>query len=345
MIYNSTITAVNESDVLSLLENAEDRFEYNTIAEATAIIIGEQEANWTKFMKGIGFSELATVMEGEEVIYEGAKLKSFISKAKAFFQMALSKLAELTKRFIAKIDQVFKTNDGFIKKYEKDLRKMTVPSDFEFKGYTFKNMGVPEYKTPEKVTISASNASSYADLNKDKYSKEYAEELLAPGATGDSFGAKLVNYFYGSKEKEKLAINVGDQLDILKNTKNMKKEAKDSYTKAAKEIKTFIKELEKAEREALKSPEEGQSLAQGQKIDQAYSTLISFWKAYANGASQKHGTYMRALGARNAQAKAICTKLITTGLKTSGKEKRKELKAKTEGFINTEDFLGAVEFI
>ena len=346
MIYNSTITAVNESDILSLLENAEDRFEYYTMAEASAIIVGEQEANWTRFMKGIGMSEFSTVLEGEQVIYEGARLKSFITKAKAYFQMALNKLAEITKSFIAKVDQFFKSNDSFVKKYEKDLKKMSVPADFEFKGYTFKNMGVPEYKTPEKVTINASNASSYADMNKEKYSKEHAEDLLAPGASGETFGDKLINYFYGSKEKEKLgSINIGEQVDILKSTKDLKKNAKDSYVKAAKEIKSFIKELEKGEREALKTPEEGQSLAQGQKIDQAYSTLISFWKAYANGAQQKHATYMRALGTRNRQAKAICTKLIVASGKAAGKEKRAEMKPKTEGFVNTEDFLGAVEFI
>ena len=116
MIYNSTITNVNESDIMSLLENAEDRFEYYTMAEATAITVAEQEENWTRFMKGIGLSELSTVMEGQEVVYEGARLKGFIEKAKAFFKMALNKLAELTKRFMAKIDQIFKTNDSFVKK-------------------------------------------------------------------------------------------------------------------------------------------------------------------------------------------------------------------------------------
>lgn len=342
MIYDSTITAVNESDILSLLENAEDRFEHYTMAEATAIIVSEQETNWTRFMQGIGMNELTTVMEGQEIIYEGARLKGFITKAKSWFQMALNKLAEITKSFMAKVDQIFKSNDAFVKKYEKQLGKISVPSDFEFKGYTFKNMGTPDYKTPEKVTISASNASSYADLNKEKYSKDHAEELLVPGASGESFGDKLTNYFYGSKEKTKLAsINVGEQVGILKDTKGLKKSAKDSYVKAAKEIKAFIKELERGEKEALKNPADGQSLSQGQKIDQAYSILISFWKAYANGAQQKHGAYMRALGVRNRQAKAICTKLLIA----TGKKTKEEPKPKNEGFVNTEDFLGAVEFI
>lgn len=338
MIYNSTITAVSESDILSLLENAEDRFENYTMAEAAAITIAEQEANWTRFMKGIGLSELSSIMEGEEIIYEGAKLKSFISKAKAFFQMAINKLAELTKRFIAKVDQLVRNNDVFVKKYEKELRNMSVPSDFEFKGYTFKHMETPEYQTPKKEPIEKVET---AGLTKDT-----AEILLTPGANGDTFADRLTNYFYGSKEKEKLAnINIGEQIDILKGTKDLKKKAKDSYTKAAKEIKTFIKELEKAEREALKKPDEGQSLEKGMNIDRAYSILISYWKAYANGAHQKHSTYMRALGVRNRQAKAICTKLLTGSIKQKGKADRKEIKAKTEGFINTEDFLGAVEFI
>lgn len=348
MIYNSTITNVNESDIMSLLENAEDRFEYYTMAEATAITVAEQEENWTRFMKGIGLSELSTVMEGQEVVYEGARLKGFIEKAKAFFKMALNKLAELTKRFMAKIDQIFKTNDSFVKKYGSTLEKMDqadVNKALEgFKGYKFENMENPKYAEPAKIEITAAKAETIA--NDDTYTKEHAEDILVPGSKDGSFSERLTIYFYGSKEKIELNnINLKEQLGYMKETKKLKQDAKKSYTEAAKKIKTFIKELEKAEREALKNPGDDQTLKQGQYIDQAYSKVISYWKAYSNGAHQKHGTYMRALGARNAQARAICTRAINAGHKAAGKGKREELKAKTEGFINTDAFLGAVEFI
>ena len=346
MIYNSTITAMNESDILSLLENAEDRFENYTIAEATAIIVREQEINWNRLMTGIGMSELATVMEGQEVIYEGARLEGFLKKVKAFFQAALNKLAELTKRFIAKIDQIFKANDSFVKKYKKDLVNITIPSDFEFKGYTFKHMETPQYEMPTGIstTLKPSDVKDIVE-HKDRYSKETVLDSLTPGTSGDSLNDRLIEYFYGSNEKQNLGnIKTTEQLNILSTTKDMKKKAKDSYTKAAKEIRSFIKELERAEKTSQEEYNKYDRLQDGMRIDQAYNLVIGFWKIYANGASQKHGTYMRALGARTAQAKAICTKLLSTKYKSDNK-KKEESKAKNEGFVNTEDFLGAVEFI
>lgn len=346
MIYNSTITSVNESDIMELLENAEDRFENYTMAEASAIIVAEQEANWTRFMKGVGLSELASVMEGQEVIYEGARLQSFLNKAKDYFKMALNKLAEITKSFIAKVDQFIRSNDGFLKKYESQLKKIDIPNDFEFNGYKFRNMETPAYSKPQgDGTISLSDVRRYTE---DVYNKEHAENELLPGTTkDDSFSERLVEYFYGSKEKETLHkgdINITDQIAIIKNTKDDKKKAKDSYTKAAKIIKEFIKKLEKAEKDALKNDKD-ENLSKGQAIDGAYNILITYWKAYSSCASQKHHAYMRALGARNKQAKAICTKLITSTGKAKGKEEREKIKAKMEGFVNTDAFLGAVEFI
>lgn len=348
MIYNSTITSVNESDIMELLENAEDRFENYTIAEASAIVVAEQEANWTRFMKGVGFSELATIMEGQEVIYEGARLQSFLNKAKGYFKMALNKLAEITKSFIAKVDQFIRSNDGFLKKYEKDLLKMTVPADFEFKGYTFKNMGVaPEYAEPTSaVKITSAAMAKSVEAGSGDLSKEAAENELLPGTnSNDSVSDRLVEFFYGEKEKKELKnIDIKKQIEIIKNTKDDKKKAKDSYTKAAKRIKAFIKELEKGEREAVKSDKIDSK--DGNAINEVYGKLITYWKAYSSCASQKHHAYMRALGARNKQAKAICTKLITTTGAAKGKEERAKIKAKMEsGFVNTDAFLGAVEFI
>lgn len=348
MIYDSNITTVNESEFMTLLENAEDRFEHYTIAEATAIIVGENETNWTNFMKAVGISELATIMEGQEVIYEGARLEGFIKKAKGWFQIALNKLAEITKSFITRINQFLTSNDAFLKKYEKELRGMSVPSDFEFKGYEFDHMKVPTYDNGAKkeVKLDGSNLGSILANRDSDYSKESAENAVFNGTpSGNSMSEKLRNYFYKNKEKEDISgkINIGHQIDILKNTKTLRKEAKDSYTKAAKEIKDIIKSLDKAEKEFRRDNKE--EAKQAARIDTAFNVLLSYWKAYASAASQMHGAYLGALGSRNSQAKAICTKLLVASNKSKGKEKRKDIKAKMEGFVNTDAFLGAVEFI
>lgn len=349
MIYSSTINGYNDKEAESMLENAEDRFEFNTIGEATMIVVGEQEQNWTNFMKGVGMDELASVMEGEEVVYEGARLQSFLEKAKGYFKMALNKLAEITKSFITKIDQFFRSNDSFVKKYESKLRNFKLPADFEFRGYNFVDSNLdttPSYPETKEKEVTAGNAASIVS-SKDSYSKEAAEGILV-SESGDSFGEKLTAHFYGEKSKDDLKnISLGKQLDILKGTKDLKKKAKDSYSKAHKSIKTIIKKLETAQKKNLKDVKT-EDLSERGSIDDAINVVLGYWKAYSSCVVQYHGAYMRALGARNRQAKAICAKAMNASLKEKGKDDRSSIKKShgiKEGFVDTDTFLGAVEFI
>ena len=351
MIYNSTVRSVNESEFETLLENAENRFEYETMAEASAIILGEQEANWTRFMQGVGLSELSSVMEGVEVIYEGARLQSFIKKAKAFFQMAINKLAEITKAFVAKVMQFVAPNTAFLKKYEKELAKA---GKVKFKGYNFSEAlnGTPRYEDKITVTQINDNATKNQIINnKDDYSKEKAESKFAEGSEG-TFAERIEKKLY-SGDKEEREFEVSKQVTVLKETKKLKDDAKKSYTAAAKSIKEIIKKLDKAEKDAMSKNVEKDNIAYANKTDQAYNILISYWKAYASCATTYHSAYMRALGARNRQAKAICTKALTSAMKSKGQTDRNKMrkgagmdeKNYNEGYVNTDAFLGAVEFI
>lgn len=356
MIYNSTITAVTESDIMSLLENAEDRFENYTMAEAVAITVSESEINWTRFMKGVGLSELSTIVEGQEIIYEGARLDKFIDKAKAFFKAILSKLAEITKSFIAKLDQFLRSNTSFIKKYESKLLKMTIPNDFEFRGYKFSNMEPPKYDHEKEGMYKAVDNMNQKDIlnRKDDYDKEHAENALFDKGTknfnsDDIFHDKLIKYFYNG-EKEKVDIDkdfeIKTQLGFIKNIKQDKKNAKDSYTKSAKSVKTIISDLEKAKNKLENSASKTKSVDGSAHIDNAMGIMLNYWKTYASCAHQMHGAYCRALSTRARQAKAICTKLIIADNKGTEKGKREKYKdTLREGFVETDAFLGAVEYI
>lgn len=341
MIYNSAINGVNESEAMSLLENAEDRFEYETIAEATAIVIGEQEANWTRFMKGVGFSELSTIMEGEEVIYEGAKLDAFIDKAKAYFKMALNKLAELTKRFIAFVERFVRSNDAFIKKYETQIRNAKFPSDFSYKGYNFNDAALDKEPTYNTTAITVT-----ADIDKDNYTREKAEDAVCSGE-GDTFAEKVFIHFHKGKEKVDIkSPDMSKQIEIVKKTKKLKEDAKKSYKNAHKAISNIIKDLEKSRKNTIKSKDDLQSAA---SMESALSAVITYWKAYSNAVTTYHGKYMSALGERNRQAKALCQKAVSYGLKNKGKADRNSMRKSAgmdikEGFVNTDAFLGAVEF-
>lgn len=351
MIYSSTINGIASQEAESLLESVEDRFEYNTIGEATMIVVGEQEANWTKFMTAVGLSELASISEGEEIVYEGARLQSFIEKAKGWFKVALNKLAEITKSFIAKVDQIFKTNAGFVKKYETELSKYTLPSDFEFKGYKFEDKHLdttPSYPEDGVKEVDSLVVKAFPGL-KETYSKEAAEKVLfkQTSVEGSTYADKLVTWFYGSKTKEELkGISLKDQLDILRNTKKLKDDAKKSYTQAHKSIKAIIKKLEQAQKKNLNDTKK--DVDEKGSMEDVISTVLGYWKAYSSTVVAYHGAYMRALGSRNRQAKAICAKALTTMYKAKGKEDRTKLKKDhkiSEGFVNTDAFLGAVEFI
>ena len=356
MIYNSTINSVNESEAMSLLENAEDRFEYETIAEATAIVVAEQEANWTRFMKGVGFSELSTIMEGEEVIYEGARLEAFFDKAKAYFKMALNKLAEITKRFIANVEKFVRSNDAFIKKYETQIRNAKFPSDFSFKGYKFNDEVLD--KAPVYDLVIREKDADFTKIDsrvegilsrKESFSREKAEDYLCKGE-GDTFAEKVFINFHGGSEKVDITPDskfMDQQIKIVKNTKGIKESAKKSYTAAHKEVSLIIKRLDDARKKIIKDKDSG--LESASKKESAVSLVLGFWKAYSTALNTYHGKYMSALGERNRQAKAICTKAVSYGLKDKGKADRNSMRKSAgmdikEGFVNTDAFLGAVEF-
>ena len=342
MIYESMVTSINESEFDTLLENAEDRFENMTISEAGNIVLAEQEKNWTTFMEGVGLSELHSVMEGEEVIYEGGRLASFVEKAKAYFKMALNKLAQITKSFIAKVMQFVSTNNAFLKKYEKDLRNA---GTIEYKGYAFSS----------KLDAAQKFAIKDAIKSGDDANEQAQRNFPDVGYDDDkSFGERAKDVLYGEDGKEEREYKVSDQVTILRNTKNIKQSATKNYKQAAKDIKKIIKDLESKQAKALKDDVKNKTdVEDSNKTNQDLGYMISYWKAYANCLLTYHSKYMQALGTRNRQAKAICTKALTKGYKAKGQSDRNRLrkgagmdeKVYKEGAVDTEAFLGAVNFI
>lgn len=349
MIYNTTVRSINESELNTLLENTENRFEYETMAEASAIVIGEQEENWSRFMQGVGLSELSSVMEGEEVIYEGAKLESFLKKAKAFFEMAISKLAQITKAFIAKVMQFVAPTSQFLKMYKKELDKADT---VKYNGYDFNDVlnDTPVYDLPSTKTITKDT-----NLSKDSFSAKAAEkQFKGVEVSDDPFRERVVAFLYNGKEKKEQPFKVSEQVKILEKTKDLKKAASKSYKDASDAIKKIIKELNNAKTDTLKSDVDNKTdTSTANHTQSQYTLLINYWKAFSNCTLTYHATFMTALSARNRQAKAICTKAITKSIKDKGREDRNNMREKagwdrktySESYVNTDAFLGAVEFI
>ena len=368
MIFNSirynSDSYVNEAEFDEILEFAPNRFEYETLGEATAIVIGEQEVNWGRLMVGVGMSELHSVQEGLEFVNEAGRLKGFFDKVIAFFKMAINKLAEITKAFIAKIDQFIKSNDGFIKKYEKQITnaEAAVIAGIEFKGYKFNHNKLkenPSYTVPKNANLSVENAKTIASNEGSTMTPYLAKKSLIDGSKdytseNDNFSEAVTKYLFGG-EKEEFKLDkpmVLEALGYIKETKNLKKTAKNSYTSAAKQLKDIIKRLENASGRIDKEHSD-LSNEDRAKVEKGYKITIDYWKAYSQGCQTYHGTLMRALSTRNSQSKAMCVKVVQKLVKGKGQEERNKMRKRagmdekdySESYISTDAFLGAVEFI
>lgn len=334
-------SAIDESTVDAVLENIENVFKYETMAEATSIVVAEQETNWNRFMNSIGLSELEAMMEGTEIIYEGARLEKFIGTAKKYFEKAIQKLGQLTKAFIEKVKSIDVKNQLFLKRYLKKLQG--IKNTVTFNGYTFSSeLDSPKsYDTVNTTPVTASNAENIVG-KKDDYSKEKAQEKVCKEAKGEDFKVAVHKHLFG--EKKESSFDITKQIAIIKGTKSLQSSAKSSYKFASKRINDIIKELDKAEREAKKNDAKTEG---GVKIESAISVVLSYWKSYSTAVMTYHGEYMSALAARNAQAKAICVKALKDAAKVEPKkdETTKQISSKNEGFVDTDVFLGGVEFI
>lgn len=330
MIYESTIKAPADNEFEIRMEAASDELCRYTLAEATAIVLGEQEANWTKFMTAVGLSELATISEGQQVVYEGERLEAFKAKAIAFFESLREKLDKVVKAFIAKVGELVSINNNFIKVYGTKMAGIPTPSGFSYRGYTFNGLD--------------NNAPKFASLEslKDNMTKEEMIESLVGKVEGETFTEKLAVYYQGSKEKVIITtdkIKIDDQLEIIKKTNELRKQAKASWKTTDNLFKSAIDHIKVDKKHAV----DGHTgITDG---------ILTMYKTYANLAQAMNAGYLKALAGRNRQALAICTGIWHATKKAEKPVKKEEPKketkeeVKTEGFVTIDTFLGAVEFI
>ena len=208
---------------------------------------------------------------------------------------------------------------AFLKAFEGKLKGAKLES---FKGYEFHNIKTPNF-----------GAGMYSGGDKETIYKT----LLKGSDVGEgSFAERLTKYFYGTKEKSELKnVNIDEQISILKGTSELKKLANASYNDAAGKVKGFIKNIKKSDDK------------------DSNGDRLTYYKAYSSAITQMHGTYLSVLGKRHNQAMAMCNRALVGAMKKSKAEGKKEepaevkqlAAAQNEGFVNTEAFLGAIEFI
>ena len=125
------------------LEAGEIECKYEPGLEAALNMVAESESNYNKLMQAIGIHEL-NVLEstGAEMVYEAGDIKSLAESVKKFFLNIWEKIKGLFKKFFALFDGYIKSDKEFIRKYKKDLMKLTNTKDYKYKGYEFENLNL-----------------------------------------------------------------------------------------------------------------------------------------------------------------------------------------------------------
>lgn len=317
--------------------------EVNTVNESihdpgikgTMAIITENEENFNEMMKAVGFDELRYFEEtGREMIYEGDRAKSFFAKLRAFFTKVYQKIKELFQKFMGLLDRATRSDKAFVKKYNKLLLN-TSTKGFEFKGFKFTlnavtvagvDSAIDAYMSSQNLT--GSLAVPQSDTNKIEKQQKIVVDWRSDrphhqdkmrGCVGGSgslkdneLGKKLFSMFRdGKDEKVELKnVSISEQIEIISNYKDARKTAKDNFKKLESTINKTLKNLKEQEKKLSKPGDKLMQDANATAV-RYISELYSATKDKLNILQKVNGTSMSAMRQERAQAKAICTRLVT----------------------------------
>lgn len=317
--------------------------ESNDIEESAAAIIAQNEANYTNIMKSIGITELSIYEStGAEMIYESANIKGFFSKIKEFFVKLWNKIKGMFKKFFMLIASYTMKDKDFINKYKKDLLRVNT-RDLKVNGYEFTNLNWSvdtADKAIDKVikknlggisgfSVDSKNAAAINDAYEKNDREDAIEEMRAfsIGQTGSlnesEFTQELFEYFRDGEDSpvELDKISISSCIAIISGSHDAEKNAKKAFKSTEKAINTVLKDLDKTEKEALKSvptKNDQNKTDESAAIVKATSNMNSYIHAKMNILTKVNGALLRAIKDQNRQAKAICVKAINYKPKNEG---------------------------
>ena len=335
--------------------------EYN-FHELGIIAAAESAMNTNAFMKQIGLGELAAVEQtgSDQVFYESVNLKGIFESVKKFFQKIIEKIHKIFHTFIAKLSSWFSSGKDFAKKYEKEIIKnwSKVSNDFEFKGYTFTNIGtstttvVAKTSGRDLVTGHAKIAEFLANPTKDTLTAMYSEN--DPGNTSDvsAFREKMDEWKDQTRAKVAGGNGSMDQKEFTEELfKHFRdgKDSKEDMNKAAiegayggsisgaisciKDYEKLKKNTEDAEKAFVKTVDElikkmntveDQILkttdANREQVVQASSLYQTVWGFIKETELQKFSALLTAIKDNCSQAKEICVMTIGLSKKMTANE-------------------------
>lgn len=335
MIFDANYTST--SDLSAVKESP-----YELGLAGAMMHVYENECNYNAIMKAVGISELKYYQEtGKDLfVHEAGAFKGFIDKIKAFFKKVIEKIKSIFKKFIAIIDQYAMSDKDFVKKYSNELIRKDL-KDFEFEGYTFKNLGdfAKNVDTGSSAISGICESLSTAfggghefiipskiigipiNINSDQ--KDGVKELIRGYiCTGNSNrrldDSDLKDYVneqcYGEKETLE-NINMRELLSTISDAKKEIKEVEKLQKDIEKNLEKAIKVFDKLSMDITKyhgtEPKDGLS---GDEVDEeikAVNFISDLAKDASNTITICFGGIVQARKDFNRQAKAICVKALS----------------------------------
>ena len=327
----------------------EEGFEYTGMDfdEMAMGHVVEAEENYNKLMMAIGIHEASEFAKtGEEVVYTEGVLTDIKDKIVAFVKSVWNKIVSIFKRFIAMFDAWNKDDKAFLDKYKSEIvKRMGKMKDFKFTGYKFSNLdntaaAITECQTqadiykkndnPYFTKATGDDKSTDTETNEEKFDDNIEtmrgtilkkiDSKAGTSYTASEFSKGLFEaYRSGESSKQELDdkdINISTIMNELATNKEAKKTAKENYDKAKRVCDGFIKDLESADKTAIKGITGKSDDADADKEKAALSRSLNLQIRYIKAALSimqvVNGAHLTALKDRSRQNKAICAKLVGT---------------------------------
>lgn len=364
--------------LLTLENNTEDylkNIEIETFDESmsfrdcTLTIVAESERLWNDIVKEMAIEELKYVAEnsGSQMIYESSHVKDFFDKVVKFFQEIGAKIAGFFKKVYEWIEDHLDTNKGFIKKYEKDIKKGFEIMQKEGKGidmdkyYTYENIDslkgelmivaanlinhtigydkvLTSFSSTEDIKAKLEVFDNNSGLTDELLDKIRAILIQEPSSSisASEFKEKAIEYLRGEKIEDHVPaskLDVSEIISSIRDCVKMKRACSKSYKDAKKEINKMIKDMNRYKKDVDKDDANREL-----KLSYAKNT-VQLLKGAINICTTLRGVHMGAYKDHCKQSKAIATKLVKLGERAREQEKRlkERNKGKTSSETSTEE--------
>lgn len=331
-----------DSGVDSSFDGIQECYSTNFTEEAI-MGVAESENNFNKIMKTIGIYEASVFAEtGEEAVYTEGAFGSIVETVKKFLLSVWNKIKALFKRFVMMFDQFTKSDADFLKKYKDQVNKrVSNLKDFTYKGYKFDVAAIGKVKGVIESTTNGIGKSSTAikdatnssqtdksgkritklveDINdkKDKMRGELLSHLNSSykGSYDDSeFNKALFEIFRsGDSEKSNMDITGSEVSAIynqLANSSHAKKDVNTVYTANKRAFDSMIKDLENADKEAMRDTDDKKRDANNMK-SRYLQYEASCCRFMSNCIHVIDGAYLTAMKDYSRQCKSIMVKIIS----------------------------------